>query len=519
MQWLRLAFLALLVAGPLRSESLVGPIRPPISGRLPVNATPVPQTNQQPLSLHDCIRMALEKNLDLAVEKLDPLIARAATLSSLGSYDPFLQGNLQYGETTDPRGSDTVGADQTIRSDNTRYQLTLNQKAPTGTQFSLGSNLNNNENTFNNFHDEYSSFTGGTFVQPLLKNFGTDINLADIRIARKGEAAADAAFRFQVEQTITAVASAYYELIFRRDDLTVFQQSLQLAQRLLDDNRARVDLGTMSPLDVSQANAEVAARREEVLRAERAIRDQENVLKRLITSDVASWLDKEIIPTDHPPDNWNPPSVTSSIATGLENRADYQQALRQAEQQGLRVQFTQNQLLPQLDLRGSYGYAGLGSSMGSTYDRLSSTDAPQWTIGLTFSIPFGNHTERGQLEASKLKQEQLLLSLKNIEQTIIVQVDNAAGQASTNQQRVIAARVARVLAEESLKAEQEKLQAGASTSYTVLQLQRDLTEARSKELRAIADLQQSLAELSRVQGITLKENQITIEEQSSPVLK
>jgi outer membrane protein TolC len=248
-----------------------------------------------------------------------------------------------------------------------------------------------------------------------------------------------------------------------------------------------------------------------VIRAERAIRDQENVLKRLITYDLGNWLEKRIVPAERPKENYQAQPATASIGEALQQRADLKEAVQRAEQQNIQVKYAQNQLLPQLDLRASYGYAGRDLEIDRSFGNAAKADDPQWFVGLFLEVPFGNREQRGRLEAAKLTKEQTLLELKRLEQTIIVEVDNAAGQVETNRQRVVAARAAREFAEESLKAEQEKLQAGTSTSYVVLQLQRDLTEARIRELRAMADLEKSRAELLRVQGTAFRHYSIILD--------
>ena len=482
--------------------ALIGPATPPRVAGVPG------KTDIVPLSLPQCIRLALENNLDIAVERLNPVISKAGIVSAQGSFDPYVQLDGSYTENNQPTVIDSSNG---TSNKSGQYDLSLNQPLPPGTVVSLDTNSENTTTTTNNFQDQYLSFIGARVTQPLLRGFGTDINLAPIRIAQRGLKAADAAFVYKVEQIVTRVSSAYYELLYTRGNVLARQKALLLAEQLLKDNKARVDIGTMSPLDVSQANSEASTRRGELLVAERAVLDQENALKRLITSDVITWLSKRITPTSEPPEDWQPPQVISSIDTGLQNRADLTQAKEQLEQSNIQVTLNKNQILPTLNVNGSYGYTGLSSDFDRSYSRATSGDNNAWSIGALLTIPIGDRTDRGNLDAAKARKEQSVLNVKKIEQDIIVQIDNAAGQVQTNIERVRAARIARQYAEETLNAEGEKLEAGRSTSFVVLRLQRDLTDARVTELRAIADLQNSLAELTRVQGISLKENNIFLE--------
>ncbi len=451
-----------------------------------------------PISLSDCVRMALEKNLSLSVQRLNPEISRADLLSTHGPYDLQLTIDNQYGETATPATSRTFS-----QTRSNQHDITLNQKVPWGTDFGITTGTDNTMSGSNKFSDAYLSFTGATFTQPLLKNFGPEINLSDIRIARKSLAISEAALQNQIDQTVTDVASAYYELIFTRADSDSKLQSLRLAEQLLKDNQARAELGVMSPLDVSQANSDVASRREALLRAQRLIRDQQNTLLLLITSEVSEWLDKTIVPTRPESSAAPPPPLEKAIRTALQNRADYRQSVEEAEKSDLQLKYQNNQKWPTLDLSGSYGYAGTDASLGKSYADSAEFDKSQWFLGLKFVYLFQNRSANGTLAATKLRKQQALLLLKKSEQDLVVGVDNTLGQVSTNRERIESAIAARKFAEEALQAEEEKLRAGASTTFTVLQLQRDLSNAKSLENRAIADYDKSLSELNRVQGLSL----------------
>jgi outer membrane protein len=480
-------------------------------GPLP-GAPAAPEGGELPLTLTDCFQRALSANLDLQVERLNPLLSATEITRAEAFYDFRLRTDAQYGESNAPRSAEQVAADgrSSIGSQTTSLNASVLQRLPPGTELGLTTNTRNSPSTFTNFRDEWSSFSGLTLAQPLLRNFGSAASLAQLRIARRGLTASAAALQYRVEQIITEVANAYYELIFSRDFSAAQKESLRLAEQLLGDNQARVEIGVMSPLEVSQANAEVATRREEVLTADRSVRDRENALRRLISSDVASLLSQRLLPLDLPPRDWSPATTSYDIAQGLAHRADYRQAYELFERNKLDEAFRKNQLLPQLNLRGQYGFAGLDRDLDVSYNDVVDTTDPQWFAGLTLEIPFQNREGKSAYAASTLRRRQQELLLKRIEQDIIVQIDNAAGQTETNRQRIVAARTARLLAEETLAAEENKLKAGVSTSYLVLQLQRDLANTRVNELRAVADYQKSLAELVRTQGQSLPHFQIEL---------
>lgn len=453
------------------------------------------------LTIPDCIRRALLKNLDISIQRIAPQIASAQTLSARGIFDPNLQLQIQYGTSANQidANTDTVSYTQTSLN-----QLSLSQLTPLGTQLSLNVNSASTQTSFNGAFAQYSSVSGLSLTQPLLRGFGTDITEAQIRISLHGEASADAEFQLQLEQIISTVVSAYYEMLYARDNLKAQETSLDLAQHLLEDNQLRVKIGTMTPLDISQATAAAASRRDSVLQARQTLSEEENALKRLISDDFAAMAGKKIVPMDKPSEDLTSKPALRDMAAALENRPDYREAIEQAEQKKIQLVFSQNQILPQLNLNASYGYGGLGTNFGDSIVRLTRANAPQWFVGMSMQVPIGDRTAVGQRNTARLQKAEALLQLKKLEQDILVQVNNASNRVKTNQERVGVSRTASEYAENALVAEQKKLNAGTTTTFTVLQMQRDVTIAKTNELRAVADLHESEVDLFRVEGITLK---------------
>jgi len=465
------------------------------------------------LTIPECITRALAKNLDISIQRIAPQLAATQTYSARGIFDPALGLQAQYGMGTYQSSSTSTGS---FDAQTSNYQFGLTQLTPAGTQFSLTANSSSSQNNLGYLFAEYSTFAGLNVTQPLLRGFGTDVTQTQIRIARRGEAAADAGFEGQVEQIISNVVSAYYELIYARDNLVSQQTSLDLAQNLLDDNKVRVRIGVMTPLDISQATSEVATRRDGVLQARQSLREQENTLKALISDDFAAMVGQSLVPVDRPAEDLTAKPPLSSMAAALKNRADYRQAIEIAEQSKIQLVFSKNQVLPQLNLNASYGYGGLGTNLGNSISRVTGGDYPQWYVGVTVQYPLGNHQAVGQRNAAQLQKAQRLLELKKLEQNILVQVNNAANRVMTNQERVGVSRTATAYAKDALKAEQKKLSAGSTTTYTVLQMQRDVAQAETNELRAIADLHVSEVQLYLVEGMTLNVYHVMLDKPLKP---
>jgi len=287
-------------------------------------------------------------------------------------------------------------------------------------------------------------------------------------------------------------------------------RSQALAQQLLEDNIRRAEIGVMSPLDITTARAEVASREEEILVARRAVRDNENRLKQLVTGEVEQILTLQVgidrpalgVPFTR--------EVREAFRVAVEKRPDYQQIILQLNRNRIRLVVDKNAELPSLDLVASYGLNGLDPDLGRAIDQLTEARFASWTVGVNFSMPIPNRTANAERKISELTVEESLLQIKQLEQTILVEVDNALGEIETARERIEASRVATILAAESLDAEQEKLRAGSSTTFNVLELQRNLAEVQADQLRALLDYNNAVALFHLSTGKTLEVNNVEL---------
>jgi len=459
------------------------------------------------MSLRSCIERTLADNLEIRFERINPGILNWGVVQQEGVFDPAFVAAANYNDASTPL---STGGFKDTREFSP--SLGLAGVLPTGTGYGLSVNDSRTGGTGINDY----LYTGDATLklnQPLLKNFGLDPNLAQIRIYRKRRDIATQNFAWLVMNKISEVSRAYYELVFAIEDHKAKLEDFGRAKRLLDENRKRVQVGVMSPLDVTQAEAGVAEREESVILAERAIKDNENTLKRLITSDVRSFQGDTLIPVDYPLVEMVEADVARSTRAALEQRPDFIAIKHEVDRRNILVKYNRNQLWPELDLQASYGVNGMANSGFHTLTaRQLGNDNTAWGVGLSVSFPLGNRQARANYNIARLDREQSLLTLKRLEQDIVVAVDNAVGRLQTNLKRVDATRAASRLAEESLKAEETKLRAGTSTSFLVLQAQSQLATARSAEIRARSDYSESLVELSRVEGSLLQKNNIVLDE-------
>ncbi|HSH95010.1 MAG TPA: TolC family protein [Roseimicrobium sp.] len=465
------------------------------------------------LSLSECISMALEHNLDVQIQRIGPQIARFSLDAYSGAYDPNFSMSYTHGFVSSPGGTDSnaipLPAAERTTDD---YTPQLNGTLPGyGTRYSLLTTFQAREGTGVTPGTEHTAASSITLTQPVLKNFLIDNTRQLIEVNRRSLKISEFVLQNQIMTVVTDVQLAYYDLIYAVENVKVQQKALELAERLLSENKKRVEVGAMAPLDEKQAESQFAARKADLIAAERELAARQNALKTLLTDEYLTWHKVFIQPKDSLLAMAEPVDLQDSWRKGLALRPDLQQLKLDLEKKDIVLKYTGNQVLPQLDLVGTVGHNGLGGTFFDTTRDLRRGSNPRHSYGFVFSIPLSNRTSRNNYEASKADKEQSLLKLKKLEQDIVVQIDDAAKTAQSNYERVDATRQARLYAEAALDAEQKKLASGKSTSFVVLQLQRDLTTARSTEIRALADYNQALSRLALSEGTTMDKVKLRVE--------
>ncbi|MDX2080326.1 MAG: TolC family protein [Terrimicrobiaceae bacterium] len=476
------------------------------------------------LDLVSAVRMALEKNFEIRAEKFTPQIARARQVTASGRFDPVAEVSVTYDEnnvelrtlnnelqtpTALPGG---VQPDLFALSTGLEVDTSVAGLTPWGLTYDFGASTTRNTDT-RNANDRFNSFVGLNVAQPLLRGFGTDVNLAQLRIARADRAISEWTLRQRIIDVVTDTINTYCELFFTGGNLEVEERSRDLAARLLDDNLKRAEIGVMSPLDVVQARADLAARDERVLVAQRAMLDNENFLKQLVTDEVFRVLETRVQIATLPEMPGFRADPDRDFPKAFQLRPDYRQALLDLQKRQINVVFARNQTLPRLDLVASFGVNGIDTNLADSVQRATgqATNNYAWTAGVVASLPVPNREASGRLAASKLETAQALVELKRLEQAILVEADNAAGQIETTRKRIEASRAALDFSRKTLEAAQARLASGTTTTFEVLQFQRDLAAAEISEIRARADHIRAIADYNRVTGLTLEKNGIALD--------
>ena len=493
--------------------------------RAQVGQVPTTGATQLDLSLDEAIALALEHNLDIAVERLNPQLMDLQIAEVNAAYQPTLATSFTNSSRTNPSSSQLDGG-QAVFQDTQIVNTSISQAVPWGGgnfQVSWNNNRNSSNNFFSSFNPSYRSTFQTSYTQPLLRGFSIDSTRQQLQVTAINRELSDVDLRATITNTLANVRSTYWDFVFATQSLQVQQQSLALAEQLIQDNQARVEIGTMAPIDIVQSQSEAAARRQALAQAEQTLQTAQLALKRLIVGSIEDdvWQ-AELNPEDRPTYDSRPIDIETALRTALDQRPDLVRSRRQLDIDDINVRALRNETLPSLDLVASYQLQGQGGTQllrsqqvggnvitvipggfGDALGQLGSADFPVWSLQLQLSYPIGRSATDAAYERTRLEVQQTQARLRQVELQVATEVTSAAVQIESIVKRIEASSAARDLAEQQLEAEQTKFQVGMSTNYFVLQAQRDLTNAQNTELQALLDYSKALVEFDRVQGTTL----------------
>jgi outer membrane protein len=537
----------------------------------------------RPLSLNECIELALRHNFDLQITRYDPTVARFMLAGAYGVYDPEFSFIGEHEHRRSPGGVDDEGRSfGGPETDANSFGTGIQGLLPWGLSYSLGGSITDEHGTRPDSQDDPANFNVNTnsfldinsgntisFVetnfaqvtvqspfestegrvgvldlrQPLLRNFWVDAPRLRIFLSKQDVKTSELTLRQQIMRTITEVQVSYCNYIYTGENVSVQERAVELAERLLAENKRRVEIGALAPLDEKQAEAQAASSRADLQSARAQRETAERVLKLLLSDNYTglpstavndgypypksvdaavpsnAWANVLIEPTDKltaTPQQFN---LQASWTAGLAKRPELLIAREDYLSHNYRVRYQQNQLYPQLDLIGRVGYSGQGEEFNDAFHQISDGDNPFYAFGAQLTVPLSRRAERNAYGAAKATRDQAEIQIRQIEQTILVGIEDAIANAQTTLANVDARHEARLYAEVALDAEQKKLETGKSTSFVVLQLQRDLTVARSAEIRALADYNIALARLAFSEGTTLERQGVVIENDSGSTRK
>jgi outer membrane protein len=489
------------------------------------------------------------------------------------TFDPLITSSVSIADVSVPVNnpfiSGTGAASLTgLKSHSTQFNNQYSQTFETGTNITVNwNNTRSSSAAANFFNPAVQSNLSVSFTQPLLNGFGPAVGTRNIRIAKNNRKIADWAFAQLAITTITNTINAYWELAFARENVKVQQQAVTVAQKLYEDNKKQLEIGSMAPLDVTRAESELATDSQNLIVAQTTQLQDEQTLKNAIAKDplAANLINVEIIPTDRPtqPATIENPSFEDSMKEAFAKRPELQEEFYNLKNSDIDVKATRNALLPTLALGGFYQSAGLAGNspiksgtstlvstgvpivaadgslvmvngapifesatvtptVGTAHDGFGTAQSqifhnqfPEYAGQLTLTLPLRNRSAQADSARALLVQRQLETQMQQLKNAALLDVRNTYIALTQDRGQVEAASKARELQQQTFDAEQKKYQLGASTVYTVIQTQRDLIAAQGTELRALANLNEAKANYERALGRTLEANHVTIADAKS----
>jgi len=532
------AFYALitLVAVPASAQSRlklppdVFAVRQAVAGQTP----PVPLPVRTPgsggprvsLTLEDAVKRALENNLDIAVQRIGHQIYDVNFASIRSVYNPTLSSLISNQSSTNASTSTISGGQtgSTINNSTFVFNGGLAQDVPWGGGNFSAAFDNRRFETSNltaTINPSYNPTWSAQYTQPLLRDFKIDTTRQQLLVTRINQDVSDIQVRQTTMNTVADVRNAYWDYVFAVQSVDVARQSLELAEELLRNNRMKVEIGTMAPIDVVQAQAQAAQQRQTLVTADGARRTAEINLKRLIVSGTADPLwTATIEPVDRPDFRPEPIDVLAATQRALTTRTDVLQARKNLEANDVTLGFLENQKLPQVDLQTRYATTGIGGTrlitQGSGVDRgvivgtepggyldalntLFRNQLPTWSVGMNVTYNLGTSAEDASIARARIQQNQIEVQLRQLDLQVTSDISNAAIQVENTAERVQATQAARELAQQQLDAENSKFSVGMSTNYSVVLAQRDLSTAQNNELQAILAYRKAVVDYERVQ--------------------
>jgi outer membrane protein TolC len=498
------------------------------------------QSGALPLSVTDLINLTLYNNLDINVNRYSPFSSLYAIESLYFPFEPTLTFSGNVIRDTSATTSQTTGA-LSLSTLRDNFSVGFGQTLQSGTQLAVTAQMNRlSSNSANStFNPSWTGTLRYSVTQPFLRNFGYLSNTRSIRIAQNNQKISETQFETQVIDIVSAAQKTYWDMVFTAEDIKVKQRSMDLAQKTLTDNQTQVEIGTLAPIDVVQAESEVATRREQLVVStytESQIQDQ---VKKLITNQsdpglvLARVNPKDTVRNPNPADIM---AVQDAIKVALENRPEIRQLKLDLENKKIDTAYTKNQLLPLFNLSASYNQNGVGGTrteravfngpvtatfpggLTDAFSQLFGYDFTGYSVGFNLQIPLRNRAARADNLRASNEQQLAESRIGARVQQIALEVRNAITQVEMNRARIETAQKARELSERRLDAEQKKFELGASTIRFVLEEQRNVTQAQTNEIAALVNYTKALVDYDKALGMTLKKNNIEVEKALNPTL-
>ncbi|HYK91936.1 MAG TPA: TolC family protein [Acidobacteriota bacterium] len=489
------------------------------------------------LSLKDLTKLALQNNLDIAIQDTNEQFYQQRIIQAYGPYDPTLTAGLGYNTAKSPNTNlataSTLGAFNSSNRSNWNFGFTQNVPSGGGISANWNTNRSDNNQAFSLFTPQFSSSLSVFFTQPLRRNFRIDQYRSQIKLVNLDLQTNDSKFKQKVTETIANIQSQYWDLVAAIRDYDIKRDSVRFAQITLRDNKKKVEIGTLAPIGVTEAQASMAQREVDLISSEERIFNVENALRALISNDRnAEIWSKVIVPTETADFKEYKVDLDFAIDTALKSRPELEQFDLSLKQSDINLQLSENLRKWKVDLQAGFGSSGVAGpqslrngepaipdylvgGVATAYRTIFSQGFTNWSVGFQVEIPLRNRNVESQLAQQKITRRQTLMQRKSTEQAIQVDIRNAVQKLETNRKQVETAKVGRQLAKEQLDGEEKRFQAGLSQNYLVLQRQNELAAAQFTELQSLINYQKSIIALQKSMYTLLESNDFEVAKGSS----
>lgn len=480
------------------------------------------------LTLDEAVELALTRNLSLRTQRISREQARLGIDQAMGIYDFNLLAALSTSQVESPSATNLDGA-PVQNQKRTSLSVGGSQLFPTGgfASIEIPNGRFETNSSFSLLNPSFSSGLDLSYTQPLLRGFGRSATNYGIEVARVGSDISQQLFVAEVIGTIQNVENAYWNLVAARYALVVAEESRTLAAELHSNNKVRVDVGTLAPLELVQSEAQIAIREEDIIRARGVVGDAEDLLFFFLNIDQGEAWSKTIVPDTEASIEHPQVDLGESIRTALAARPEILSQQLRLKSLALDQSFLAQETRPRLDLRATYGLSGLGGDVvlrnpdgtvnstvpggwNDAFNQVTGFDFPGWSVGLELGIPLQNRSARARRLIADLAVEAGNLTASQLELRVTTEVRAAVRGLETSRQQLESAKVSTRLAEKNLDAERKKYDNGLSTAYQILQVQDDLTSARYRQVAAVTGYRRALVEYYRATGGLLASSNVTI---------
>jgi outer membrane protein TolC len=520
-----------------------------------------PETPRVPLSLREAVEKGLQNGLSLDVERYGPHIANEVLASAWGAYDPVLYNDYKYSSSDYPVASLLTFPQSSTLERDLSGEAGLSGVLPfssTSYGITYGSHRAQTTDPLSLLSPEIRNSIVFTVTQPLLRNLIWNQPWTAVKTSQVGSRSAWDEFRRNLMDTVQAIENAYWFLVASEEQLRVANKSYDSAKALLDQTQTQYDVGVVSKVEVTEAEAGVASREVNVIRAKNAyLASQDQLIDLVYGAGLRPTLQFMVEPTDHPLSELKYEiNLNLAVEKAFNERPELAIAHDEVQRQHYLVQYAKSQRWPQVDVVGTYGYQGLTGqpSKDCVIPNFSGTFTPgqtgkpcaqfipmlppgsvpnsanimeandnffsgrsglNWSVQGIFSVPIGNNTAYHNLERSELEFRRANAQTKRTEQDIILDVRNAVRNLESAYEGIEASERARIAAEEQLRAERIRLEHGESTPFDVLLREEQLVSAERDKIEALRIYQNSVTALDRAQGTILQSHNIVIEDVST----